>query len=126
MRAVDQPFENPTPTTNHWYLHKSRRDDLIKPGVKPPERDFAGNSSPGGATETEFFIEFRSPLCGFVVGSIEFRGLRPRLYSIAAPRLFFVDRLCRYHRRNVGGEKITFSVWESADRSNARMITPQA
>ena len=85
------------PTQRHWYLHKSRRDDLIKPGVKPPERDFAVNSSPVGAAETEFFIEFRSPLCGFVVASIDFfRGLRPRLYSIAAPRLFVVYDLCRY------------------------------
>ena len=83
-------------TPRRWYLHKSRRDDLLKPGVKPLDRDFAIHSSPGGATDTEVVIEFRSPLRGFALASIAFRGLRPQLYSIAAPRLFILDDLCRY------------------------------
>ena len=101
----------------HGHLHKSRRDDLIKPGVKPPERDFAVNSSPGGATKTEFFIRFRLPLCGFVVSSIDFRGLRPRLYSIAAPQLFFLDDLCSYHRHCVGGELFRLAATRSSPQS---------
>ena len=53
----DADTNRPTPSA-HRSLHKSRRDDLLKPGAKPPDRDFAVDSSPSGATDTEFSIPF--------------------------------------------------------------------
>ena len=41
-------MSSPPPTRGHWYLHKSRRDDLVKPGVKPPDLDFADHQAPEG------------------------------------------------------------------------------
>lgn len=68
--------------------YKSRRDDLIKPGVQPPVRNASIVSSPGGATAIEFSSNSVAPL-GFSDSSTKIRDFRPRLYSVAAPRLLF-------------------------------------
>ena len=49
--------QSPPLTPRRWYLHKSRRDDLVKPGVKPRDRDFAVHQA--AERRPEFDEEFR-------------------------------------------------------------------
>ena len=63
---------------------KPRRGDrtsIAPPGLCGDIHHFPGAAAPGFN---------RSPLRGFAGASFDFRGLRPRLYSAAAPRLRFL------------------------------------
>ena len=73
-----------TPGSRFRRRLKPRRGDrtsIAPPGLCGDIHRFPGAAAPGFN---------RSPLRGFAGASFDFRGLRPRLYSAAAPRLRFL------------------------------------
>ncbi len=68
---LDHPSELDRQFYNHWSLHKSRRDDLVKPGVITPGRDDAEKPSPGGTISTDITRSIRSPLWGWILSSLQ-------------------------------------------------------